>query len=309
MLKENQAILLNYLEKALGKSKRTARNNYAFVCPNGCHPSKHKLEINLDTHQYSCWICSGDKGGYKGKSLTYLLRQAKAPKQLIDNIKPYCNETYIPEVKNIGKIELPSEYIPLYPYPTDIIGRHALAYIINRGYTEEDIIKYQLGYCEYGDYANRIILPTYDAEGELNYFVARTFDPNNKISYKNPEISKDIIPDEHLINWDLPIILCEGKFDQMAIKRNAIPLLGKTIQPSLMKRLLEKRVQKIYIMLDKDALKRAVKHCETLLAEGKKVYLVELDGKDPSDIGFNNIIKIIHDVTPLTFKHILELKL
>lgn len=62
-------------------------------------------------------------------------------------------------------------------------------------------------------------------------------------------------------------------------------------------------------MLDKDALKRAVKHCETLLAEGKKVYLVELDGKDPSDIGFNNIIKIIHDVTPLTFKHILELKL
>ena len=309
MLNENQAILLNYLEKALGKSKRTARNNYAFVCPNGCHPTKHKLEINLDTHQYSCWICSGDKGGYKGKSLTYLLKQAKAPKQLIDNIKPYCNETYTPEVKQSGQLELPKEYTPLYPYPTDIIGRHALAYIINRGYTEIDIIKYKLGYCEYGEYANRIILPIFNAEGELVYFIGRTFDPNNKQKYKNPEVSKDIIPDEHLINWELPVILCEGKFDQMAIKRNAIPLLGKTIQPSLMKRLMEKRVHKIYISLDLDALKRAVNHCEILLAEDKEVYLVELDGKDPSEMRFEHFTKLIHTAIPLTFSKLLEYKL
>jgi hypothetical protein len=64
-------------------------------------------------------------------------------------------------------------------------------------------------------------------------------------------------------------------FDALAIKRNAIPLLGKHIQKELMKKIVTSQVQKIYIALDKDAQKDAVKFCEQLMNEGKEVYLVD----------------------------------
>jgi DNA primase len=111
------------------------------------------------------------------------------------------------------------------------------------------------------------------------------------------------------INWDLPIILCEGPFDAMAIKRNAVPLFGKNIQSSLMKKLVESKVQKIYIALDNDAVKQALKFCEQLLDVGKEVYLVELQGKDPSEMGFEHFTKLIQNTTPLTQYKLMEKKL
>ena len=92
-----------------------------------------------------------------------------------------------------------------------------------------------------------IIIPTYDKDGRLNYFTARSFDKNSYIKYRNPQASRDIIPNEHFINWRLPIIICEGLFDAISIKRNAIPLLGKNIQSNLMKKIVSSFVQKIYI--------------------------------------------------------------
>ncbi len=74
-----------------------------------------------------------------------------------------------------------------------------------------------------------------DQDGNLNYFTARSFEEKPYVKYRNPSVSRDIIPNEHLINWNLPIVLCEGLFDAIAIKRNAIPLLGKNIEPNLMK--------------------------------------------------------------------------
>ena len=94
-----------------------------------------------------------------------------------------------------------------------------------------------------------VVFPLYDAKGRLVYFVARSFDEKSWMKYKNPQASKDIVPNEHLINWDIPVILCEGVFDAVAIKRNALPLLGKTIQKSVMRKLLNSKSGKIYIAL------------------------------------------------------------
>jgi hypothetical protein len=98
-------------------------------------------------------------------------------------------------------------------------------------------------------------------------------------------------------------------FDAIAIKRNAIPLLGKTIQNSLMKKIINSSVQKIYIALDKDAIKQALNFCETLMNEGKEVYLVDIDDKDPSDMGFVKFTNLIQNTFPLTFSNLLEKKL
>ncbi len=122
--------------------------------------------------------------------------------------------------------------------------------------------------------------------GILNYFTGRSFEKEAKVKYKNPSVSRDIIPFELFINWDLPFILCEGPFDAIAIKRNVIPLLGKNIQSKLMRKIVKSSVDKIYIALDKDAQKQALSFCERLMNEGKEVYLVDMQDKDPSEMGF-----------------------
>jgi DNA primase len=154
-----------------------------------------------------------------------------------------------------------------------------------------------------------IIIPSYDAEGNLNYFTSRNFNKNSKIKYKNPDVSRDIIGLELFINWNTPIVLCEGIFDAIAIKRNAIPLLGKTIQNNLMKKIINSTVQNLYIALDKDAMKQALNFCENLMNEGKEVYLVDIDDKDPSDMGFVKFTNLIQNTLPLTFSNLLEKKL
>ena len=154
-----------------------------------------------------------------------------------------------------------------------------------------------------------VIIPSYDENGKLNYFTGRSFEKEPYIKYKNPDTSRDIVPFGLFINWSLPLILCEGPFDAIAIKRNAIPLFGKNLQDSLMKKIVSSTVQKIYIALDSDAMKHAVKFAEQLMNEGKEIYLVELKDKDPAELGFENFTKTIQKSFPLTQYGLMEAKL
>ena len=302
--------LVFLMDSILGKGKSTSKGNRAYHCPE-CKHHKLKLEINLEEtspyfQSYQCWVC-----GFKGKKLTTLFKKIDADPDKISQLKLLI-KTDAKQVEIIDgkKAVLPKEFISLVNPPLNsLTAKHALTYLKNRGITKEDIIKYNIGYCEFGIFSNMIIIPSYDANGNLNYFTARNFDKNSSIKYKNPDVTRDIIGLEHFINWNVPIILCEGMFDAIAIKRNAIPLLGKTIQKSLMKKLINSTVQKIYIALDKDAIKQALSFCETLMNEGKEVYLVDINDKDPSDMGFEKFTGLIQTTLPLTFSNLLEKKL
>ena len=68
-------------------------------------------------------------------------------------------------------------------------------------------------------------------------------------------------------------------------------------------------VEKIYIALDRDAQKQALDFCEKLMNEGKEVYLVDMEDKDPSEMGFTNFTNLIQETYPLTFSKLLEKKL
>jgi len=304
-------LLLALVNSTLGQSKPTARDNYAYHCPK-CHHVKPKLEINFDEtsphYQYfACWACN-----FRGRTIYSLFKQINTTPENLAKAKTFTSDTKTSHAKvsTANAVVLPEEYVSLAnPDPNDIMAKHALVYLKKRNITQYDIIKYNIGYCSKGLYANMIILPTYDKNGNLNYFTARSFEQNPSTKYRNPSISRDIIPNEHLINWNIPIILCEGIFDAIAIKRNAIPLLGKNIEPNLMKRIVTLAVDKIYIALDKDAIKQAFKFCEMLLNEGKEVYLVELTSKDPSELGFHNFTKLIQSTPPLTYYNLMEKKL
>ena len=303
-------LLITLVNSVLGTGRQTARGNMAYNCPS-CNHHKPKLEVNFTENKqghnpWHCWVC-----GKKGKSISLLLRIAGASQDKINEAKSLSknvDDNYVP--KSVDTITLPDEYISLNDVDnSDIMGRHAIAYLKRRHVSKHDILKYNIGFCKKGLYKNMIILPTYDADGKINYFTARSFEKEPYVKYRNPQVSRDIIPNEHMVNWNVPIILCEGLFDALAIKRNAIPLLGKNIQNNLMKKIVTSLVDKIYIALDRDAIKQALKFCEKLLAEGKEVYLVDLQDKDPSEMGFENFTKLIQKTVPLTYYDLMEQKL
>jgi hypothetical protein len=98
-------------------------------------------------------------------------------------------------------------------------------------------------------------------------------------------------------------------FDAITIKRNVIPLLGKVLHNKLMEKLVKSSVDRIYIALDNDAKKDALKHAEKLMSYGKEVYMVELEGKDANEIGFEAFLNTLEHTEPLTLQSLLKKKL
>ena len=187
--------------------------------------------------------------------------------------------------------------------------RNALIYLKNRGITRHDIVRYGIGYCESGPYEKMIIIPSYDKDGKLNFFTGRSYYKDASFKHKNPKVSKDIIGFDLFINWNEPITIVEGAFDAIAVKRNAIPLFGKIILNKLKKQIIEKNVKDIYIALDSDARDKALDICQYFIDNGIRVYLIDLGDKDPSELGYKNIINKKQSTLNITGSGIMMQKL
>lgn len=263
------------------------------------------MATNDEGHNpWECWVCQT-----KGRTIRSLLRQLKTPRDQAQDILKYLPKGTQIEYKGLSIIELPKEYQPLYSASnTSVVANLVRKYLYERGLTDNDFIKYGIGYCTTGDYGGRVLIPSYNGSNQLNFFVARSYDGNYH-KYKNPETSKDIIFFENLINWNTPIILCEGVFDAMSIRRNAIPLLGKSISTSLYKKIITSPVSDIYVALDQDARKQALQISEQLLNQGKRVFLVNLPDKDPSEMGFKAFTELIQSAEELDLSGIMLHKL
>ena len=304
-MNKNSIIVL--IEKLLGRSNRLRNEEYAFYCT-FCNHHKKKLQVNLKTQKWHCWICN--TGGH---NLIQLFKKLKATKEQFQELydSGYSKTTKFVSEEDTTKevVKLPSQYIPLWEKQNTPEYKRAMLYLQNRGITIFDILKYSIGYCESGLYSNRIIIPSYDENAQLNYFVGRSF-YDTTMKYKNPFVSKDVIGFDLFINWSEPIILCEGVFDAITIKRNAIPLFGKTIPKKLERKIIEKNVQDIYIALDTDAIKDSLKICEKFMNQGRNVYMVDLpNNTDPSDLGFEKIHNFLENTNLLNFSSLIKYRL
>ena len=300
-------LLKQLLESILGRSKSARGGDEAvFYCPS-CNHHKKKLTFNLLSQKFQCWVCN-----YKGHRAFQLLKKANAPGAAFGALKEidqqYNFKKQVKQKVDANTLILPKEVIPIMS-SSAVLSRHALHYLDQRGVTKQDVVKYDLHYCEQGPLRNMVVIPSYDADGFLNYYVGRSFDKNAYIKHKLASSTKDIIGFEMYINWDLPVILCEGAFDAMAIKRNAIPLFGKKLSTTLMTKIIKSNVEKIYLALDEDALKDAFNHAETFMSYGKRVYLIEMVNKDPSELGFETFTKLLHNATELTISTLIKKRL
>lgn len=303
-MREDRLIYL--LESLLGKSGSARGGEEAlFYCPN-CNHHKKKLTLNKQTQWFHCWVCN-----FKGRRALQILKFIKAPYTAFEQLKEIdklYNFKEAPTETKKDELQLPEGFTSLLT-GKGLTRDKAYKYLQSRGLTAQDVIKYNIGYIEEGKLANFIIIPSYDRNGNLNYWVGRSFDSNVFHKHKLPPTSKDIIGFDLLINFDIPIIICEGAFDAIAIKRNAVPLFGKRISKSLYKELVKGKVKQIYLALDQDAINDSLKYAKELMSYGKEIFLLELDDKDPSDIGFEQMTYILQNAKPLTFQNLMEKKI
>ena len=271
----------NILTEVLGPGYQS-KDETLFHCP-FCKHHKKKLSVNTIKGFFKCWVCD-TKG-----SISYLIKRFGSIDDrhdwaVLDQEVDFSTMDLIfnqPEEK-LPPVKLPPEYICLAKKGLPPAANDAISYLWSRGIGQKDIIYHKIGFCLTGKYKKRIIIPSFDDEGNCNYFTARSYS-GDWLSYKNPPASKNIIFNDLLINWNKPITLVEGPFDAIKMK-NSIPILGSTLKETtkLFKKIVEKQT-KVYIGLDEDALNKSMKIISLLLEYGLDVYKLDTSGIE--DIG------------------------
>ena len=304
----DKSTIIGILDETLGVGTSLKGNEQAHHCP-FCHHHKKKLQINLDTQQWHCWVCDA-----KGKKITSLLKRLHVDSKRVRKIYEIYGDDYIVSTSTEEEkveLRLPNEFRSLLKEPKGLnpLFRKVKQYAKQRGITREDIIKYNIGYCDSGHYANRIIIPSYDSDNRLNYFIARSVFDEEKFKYKNPPVSKNVIMFENQINWDEPITLVEGVFDAISVKRNVIPILGKFIPKILNDTIYKKGVKSIKILLDKDAQEQALYYVSYFMNNGITVTNILPTDKDAGDMGFTEVNSILKKTKETDFSDIISQKL
>jgi DNA primase len=170
--------------------------------------------------------------------------------------------------------------------------KQAINYLKKRGISRTDMIRYDIGYCPNGSYSGRIIVPSYDDNFNLNFFVSRSIFEEDTLKYKNPKWSKDVIGFDSFINWDEHITLVEGVFDAISARYNTIPLFGKLMSNLLKEKILLRKPPKVIVALDNDARKDALNISSYLVANGINVSIINLEQKDVNEVGFKEFTSI-----------------
>jgi DNA primase len=252
-------VLVELLTEFLGDPHQhyESKGQISFDCP-ACAEEKGldggdgkgNLEINYGKHVYKCWACSETYGTHGPLGKLFDQYASKSQKKVYNLIKP--EELKQEDIKR-PKLRLPEGFTTFKDSnPRFIPHIEAYKYLQSRGINDEIIDKYKIGYTVNGDFAYRIIVPSYNKEGVLNYFVARAWVPK-KMKYKNPAIPKDeIIFNEGLINWEKDVYLCEGAFDSFFLE-NSIVMLGKKMSKLLFETLYTNANGNIIICCDGDA--------------------------------------------------------
>jgi len=256
--------------------------NAAVCCPNSkCgsygHISKKKLAIRIDTDNYNCWVCD-----VKGRNLYYLLR----------SYFPQHKEEYrakFASKKTIIKNDELEEYVVSIPAGFRLLAtnlnsmdpdvKDTIRYVRNRGLTNRDLWYFKLGTCTTGRFRRRVIMPSFNDVGDLNYFVARTIDQDNgKMKYLNAKVPKrSIIFNDINIDWTKELTLVEGPFDLTKCDSNVSCLLGSNFSEGyeLFQKIIRMNTP-ILLALDSDMQDKRQKYAKLLSTYGIQVRLLEL---------------------------------
>ena len=292
---------LKLLQKYLGKAEH-GESESVFHCP-VCKDSKKdkkKLVVRLTDGTYHCWVCETRGRGF------YQLFRKMAPAALSD---PDCEPLFEGRQKRQNEevqveedpVNLPEElYLVGMNENRDPDIQAVRQYLMGRGLTTSDMLRWRIAATKYGSLKRKAIVPSFDAEGEPNYYVARVID-DSPFKYNNCKRQKtEIVFNEIDIDWSQPIALVEGVFDAIKCPENTIPVLGSSLprESLLFKRLWEHGC-KVTVAFDPDLKMKSHRVCSDLSKAGLEVSQVWApDGKDFGSMSKKEVQKVLQSARP-----------
>jgi hypothetical protein len=302
---------VSFISRAFGPYTLSRdEKNIAVKCPHcgKVNSDKKKLVIRTVDTACHCWVC-----GYKARSLVFLLKK----------FRPDMLEQYVREVQNKNvsaikfdtskysqeknKLQLPSDFkLLVLSNKKDPDVRKMLDYALRvRNLSQEDLWRYNVGMSEETRWKYRLIFPSFDKDGNLNYYVARAVTKTKKPKYDAPNVEKlPVIFDEFNLHWDRPIILCEGPLDMIKCGVNAVPLLGSEINESSY--LFEKIISmnsRVVLALDSDMKNKTMKYVKKLESYDVHVSVADLGNhSDPGSMTKEQMKEVLEQAVSFSWK-------
>jgi len=282
---------LRILREILGEPIRVGKE-HLFQCPK-CNHHKKKLSVNLNKDKFKCWVCE-----YSGSTVYRLVRRLGSFKQQ-NEWQQFLDERLVDlssfeqvfmdaldwgasGEEELQRTPLPSEFVSLTGRDLPSSAIPALKFLAQRGLNTDDVLRWKVGYCATGEYANRVLFPSFDIRGSVNYFVARAYD-NSWKKYTNPPAKRNIVFNELYVDWQSDLSLVEGVFDAV-VAGNAVPILGSSLRDdSKLFRQIVKHDTPVYVAMDSDAEKKAMNLIKKLLTFDIELYKVDISPY--SDVG------------------------
>lgn len=270
------------------------KSSVAVNCPrcSSDRPEKKKLIIRLDNGMHHCWICD-----LKGKTLKYTIK-----KYFASRYSQYCHlfeelqDDSLTVIEEIKQVEVPKDFIllALNQKSRDPDVRSTLEYARFRGINLRDLWYFKLGTCSNGRFRRRLIMPSFDVDGKLNYFTARSIDSSKKMKYLNAKApKKNLIFNEINIDWSKELTVVEGPMDLIKCNDNAVSILGSTLNEKYV--LFQKIVKNstpVLMALDPDAKEKMHKICQKLNSYGVETRVLDLKGyKDVGEMSKKEFAK------------------
>lgn len=225
--------LVEFIESVFGSGHLSRNNNFDVRCPvcAPLDPNKKKLSILLPETRVHCWVC-----GYKSRTIAPLVKKYGTQTQLLKykemfDVSIDKNELVTGEREAPQDVVLPKDFKLLTLAPEcDPDVKAVWRYIFSRGLDERDAWYYKFGVSNEHRWRRRVIMPSFDASGKLNYFTARAVDPGRRPKYDNPDVDKNpIVFNEINVSWNKRLVLVEGPFDLVKCPENSVALLGSDL--------------------------------------------------------------------------------
>jgi hypothetical protein len=270
--------------------------NVSVRCPNKECPSsqtsaqKRKFCIRLDDDRTHCWVC-----GIKGR-LPKILRLHVGREALIKYVGAGLAQTkYFDAPDDPKPVRLPADFRLLGP----LIGTHLphvnsfIKYLYDRGLTDKDIWYFKFGISDEGGWRNRILMPSFDSDGKLNWLVGRTILERTFPKYLDADADKDIVFNEMNIDWTKDLTIAEGPFDLTKCDQNSTILLGSNFsEKSRLFEMIARHNTPVILALDADVRRKAAKIA--VLANEFDVDIRMLPLGDRKDVGEMTKTEFLH---------------
>ena len=256
---------IEILTRALGACTLDRKGiNAAFRCPDCKDSKKQKFIVRIDTGQYHCWVCDA-----RGASVAKVLRKL-SPEVAArwEGVTGSHQRRFVDEVIEAPKVEIPMGFRLLAESleSRDPDVRDCINYVTNRGLGLRDMWYFRLGYVKRGRLSRRIIMPSFDSEGRINYWTARSIDKDAVGKYINPPIPRgEFIFNELNIDWRQEVTLVEGPFDLTKCDSNATAILGSNMsRKSALFQAIARNKTPIILALDSDMPEKQHKWAKAL---------------------------------------------